>query len=353
MLASLATLAVVLLENVQNELGDFLAWKAPANEMARFYLAYTLVQLPLIVPLALLLSQLFVLGDLHRAHEITAMRAAGRGVLSITRSLWLAALVLATLLVVLKIEGVPWGVRTTQALRQAWQLRASSTAGTADAGMVAPLGYHHETHNRIWLMNRFNRATNEGFGVSVYQMDHRGRETLRLLARVVYFDEVQGHWIALDGRMLTFDPASGQAIRQDRFERQEVLDWRESPQTMLALQADPARLTLWELQAVLASSDETSGSRMRTYALRYQRTLAQPVDVLLVTLVAVPLAVAGVRRNPWVNLSRVGLLLAIYFGLSRIAGLLAEQGHLPIAVAIWAPPGVLLLTVLPLYRRLY
>ena len=44
--------------------------------------------LAIALPLALLISLLFVLGKLHRANELTAMRAAGVGFMRITASVW-------------------------------------------------------------------------------------------------------------------------------------------------------------------------------------------------------------------------------------------------------------------------
>lgn len=352
-LAAVATLAVLLLENVQNELGDFIRWNAPAGEVLRFYAAYSLMQLPLILPLALFLSLLFTLGNLHRNHEITAQRAAGRSVLGITRGLWAAGLLLAAGLFALNVEGVPWATRTTRELRDTWRMRAEATeGGVAAAGVVAPLGYANALRNRLWLMNRFSRYTKEGFGVSVYVTDARGRETERVLARKMFFDDAEGHWVGVAGRVLTFDPVSGEAIHQELFDRRSFEGWRETPATMLALNADPARLSLFELQAVLSRAGDADPERTRRFAMRYARGLAAPVDVLLVVAVAIPLAVAGVRRNPWVNLARAGLLMAGYFVVSGIVGLLGEQGHVPITAAVWAPPGLLLAAVLPTYLRL-
>ena len=76
---------------------------------------YVLVTLPsflaFVLPLTLLLSLLFVLGQLHRANELTAMRAAGVGFMRITRPVWVVGILACAGMWWLNSSIVPWSVQ--------------------------------------------------------------------------------------------------------------------------------------------------------------------------------------------------------------------------------------------------
>ena len=75
------------------------------------YLGVTMPSfLAVVLPLALLVSLLFVLGKLHRANELTAMRAAGVGFMRITASVWLVGVLCCGVSWWLNTSIVPWSV---------------------------------------------------------------------------------------------------------------------------------------------------------------------------------------------------------------------------------------------------
>jgi len=75
---------------------------------------YLLVTIPsffaIVLPLALLISLLFVLGKLHRANELTAMRAAGVGFKRLMAPVWAVGLLCCGLSWWLNTAIVPWSV---------------------------------------------------------------------------------------------------------------------------------------------------------------------------------------------------------------------------------------------------
>ncbi len=357
-----ALVGILVLENLQNELGDFLRWQAPWSEVGRFYVAYVAGQLPLVLPVAHLLAVLFTLSRLHQQQELTAGQAAGRSLLQLTRSLWWGSLLLAVGTGWLVFGGASDAAETTRLLRETWRLRAEADSlGAQSAGLVAPLAYREEIRDttadraaaggfRLWLMNRFSRLTEEGFGVVLSDFDASGREVERWLCRELFWDGQAGYWVAVEGRRLTLDRETGLPVHQVVFEREPLPSWNAAPDRLLAFQRPPSQLSFRELTALLANPELAADRRAAPYALRRGQLALQPLQCLVVMVVALPLAATGVRRNPWINLTRAGGLLAVFFALTSIAGLLAQQGHLPLEVALALPGAVILLAMLPAYR---
>ena len=351
-LAVPVTAGVLLLENLQNELEDFLRWGAQARELATFYLSYLTMRLPLVVPLSLLLSVLYVMGNLHRNREVTAMRAAGLGLLRIARTLFAATLLLTALLFLLNAHWVPRATEHTERLRKTWALRHEAAAEAPDdAGLVERLGFADAASGRLWFMNRFSRYTNQAFGVNVYIRDDRGRDLRRIGAREAYFDEAARHWVFLEGVQLHFDPATGEAIRRLRFDRHDEPTFREPPSVMLALHRKPATLSLFEIQDLLARTRGANEAILRPYQLRQYTVLSQPADALAVVILVLPLAVGGVRRSPLIGTGRAVGAVAAYFLASSTIAALAMSGTLALNAVAWLPLVMVGAAAVVLYRR--
>ena len=68
------------------------------------------------LPLTLLVSLLYTLGQMHRHHEFTALRAAGISLWRITAPVWFVGLLCCGLLGWLNASVVPWSVEESRAL---------------------------------------------------------------------------------------------------------------------------------------------------------------------------------------------------------------------------------------------
>lgn len=338
------TCGLLLMENVQNELGDFLEWGAEASEIFTFYTAYTIQLLPIVIPVSFMLSLIFSLSQLHRNNELVAMHTAGVGRHRATRALWLTALALCGFLVAANAVWVPAAMDQTTALRDGWR-RASKTVAAAS---VPTLGFHAATDGRLWLMNRFDPVTNQAFGVSISVRDPLGRQTHEYFAQEAYFDEVSSHWILVNVRVRQFDPNSGDAVVQRMLDRSMQTEWKEPPWLMLALNTQTDKLPLRAIERVLDALGSASHPRKRSLEVRSLQVRARPLACLVVIAFAVPLACRGVRVNPLIGSTQAGLAIGAYLIIEGTFGLLAEQGSFEPIVAALAPPAIALAASLPL-----
>ncbi|WOO39784.1 LptF/LptG family permease [Rubellicoccus peritrichatus] len=351
-LAMAATLGVLLLEDIQDDLEDFFRWGATSADIIRYYAFLIPSFLPTIIPLSLLISLLFVLGNLHRNNEIVAMRASGMNLFRITRSLWLGGILLSGLMFYLNAQLIPQSVESSRTIRENFRLADEATKRAAkDVGIVPQLGFDNRADGRLWFMNRFSEFTNDGFGVSVYQRDEAGRETSRVMSREAYFDETEGYWTFIEGREFTFDPDSGEAIRSLVFDEKSFPDYQEDPTIMITLNKRSDDLSLFELKELIETIPPEDNPRMHSYAVRYQTILANPFSCLVVVGIAIPFAVAGVRTNPLVGVTKAGGLFFAYFIVASIFRMLGEKDTIPVNIAAWAPIVLMFLVGLVFFKR--
>mgnify|MGYP003337322946 FL=1 len=229
-------LAVVGLMFVQVLFDDFQKLRDQGARGADLWI-YVLVTLPsflaYVLPLTLLLSLLFALGQLHRANEITAMRAAGVGFLRITRPVWAVGLLACGAMWWLNSSIVPWSVERSRQLSEAIQDRHEAKAVPAErVGAVGSVGFDNYEQRRLWFFNSYSRGVGRGYGVTVTLLDAARHELSRIRATEARPLPGNGGWEFLDGNIVTFDPISGVVDAVAPFERLVRAEFHEDPSLM-------------------------------------------------------------------------------------------------------------------------
>ncbi len=294
--------------------------------------------LAVVLPLALLISLLFVLGKLHRANEFTALRAAGVGLARITAPVWLVGVLACGLSWYLNANVVPWSVEESRILRESLQFRQQARTLSADRiGAVYSVAFDNRTEGRMWFFNRYSQYAKRGYGVTVSELDADRREHRRILATEAWYDEPRGGWVFRDGRDLRFEPESGEMLAPRPFEEWFRADYKEDPRLMLLIDRRPKDLSIFELRRLLDYYGHDRQPKAVPYAVRYHGLIAETLGPLIVIALAVPFAVAGVRVNPAVGVSKSIGLFFLYYLFMNFAASLATKQLVDPQFAAWLP----------------
>jgi lipopolysaccharide export system permease protein len=295
--------------------------------------------LALILPVIFMVSSLYALGQLHRNNEITALRAAGMGIIRITRSLWVAAIVLCGAMWTLNASVVPWSVEASSSLLGYLKFKheTATSVDSRDAGLSRVVTFDNQRQGRMWFMNRYNVYGRRGYGVTVSELDTLRREKIRLYAAEAKFDEAQGSWTFYRGRETWFDPATGDVISSRPFEEKSLPYYTEQPDLMLVFDVKPNDLSFFQLRRIIDYFTVEENPKVTIYAVRYFGLLADTLAPLIVIALAIPFATTGVRVNPAVGVSKALGLFLLYFLLLKIANALGVRGTLDPLTAACVP----------------
>ena len=343
---------ILILQNMYDSLPDLLDIGAGVGEVVYFYMLALPAYLPAILPIAFLVSLLFSLGTLHRNNEIIAMRASGAGLFRITRSLWVAGLLLSGLLFYLTASLVPQSVERARTFFENLEYAAlDDDAESKEQGLVYNLGFDNRKDGRLWFMNRFSERAWLGLGVNVHTRDADGQELNRISASEAYFDDTQGHWVFINGRELMLDPETGDPMRTLAFKERIFEAFDEDPSLMLALHKKPKTLSLFELRRIIETVPPEENPAVHAYLVRYYSLLAAPFSCLVVVGLAVPFAVSGVRTNPMIGISKCMGYFLVFYILISIATILGERQLISAILAAWLPNLVMFVAAGWLYRQ--
>lgn len=302
---------------------------------------YVLVTIPsylaLVLPLALLVSLMFVLGKLHRANELTALRAAGVSFFRMTAPVWVIGVLACGASWWLNTRVVPWSVKESAQLRDNLQFRKESGSQTPDrVGAVYSVGFNNPQAGRMWFFNRYSQYTKRGYGVTVSLLDDERREVTRIVATEAWLDPDRG-WTFRNGRELSFRVDTGEMQGSMPFGEKHEPDFREDPRLMLLIDRKPNDLSLPQLRSLIDYFAVAGNPKGTRYAVRYFSLIADTIAPLIVIAIAIPFAVTGVRVNPAVGVSKSIGLFFIYYILATVASALATKQIIEPQMAAWIP----------------
>lgn len=292
-----------------------------------------------VLPIALLVSLLYALGKLHRANELTAMRAAGVGFFRLTTPIWCVGVLCCGLSWWLNTNLVPWSVERSRAIREELEFARDAKLGQHPdkIGAVYSVAFDNSAAGRMWFFNRYSRATSRAYGVWVSELDPQRREVGRIVATQAWFDPIAASWVFKDARKIAFDPENGQATSSTPFAMLRAENYREDPELMMLLTRKPSDLLLEELRVLIAYLRVERNPRLVTYLVRFYSLLADTFGPLIVIAIAIPFAISGVRVNPAVGVSKsIGLFL-LYYLLNNVGMTLANHGLVDPRFAAWLP----------------
>ena len=337
-LVLLATCGLLLVQVMYDDFRALREGGARGWELWTYFFVTMPSFLTVVLPLALLVSLLFTLGKLHRANELTAMRAAGVGFGRMLAPVWVVGIFACALSWWLNAAVVPWSVEESRSLKDGLEYRRQAQTLPPDRiGAVNSVGFDSPGGRRMWFFNRYSKAAQRGYGVSVSELDARRRETGRLVAAQAWYDPVRRGWMFKDGRELGFEPETGELTSSVPFAEKFAERYRDDPELMLLIDRRPIDLSFRELARLIDYFEVEHNPKGVPYAVRYFGLIADTLGPLIVIAIAIPFAVTGVRVNPAVGVSKSIGLFFLYYVLANIAASLATKQIVDPALAAWLP----------------
>lgn len=294
-----------------------------------------------VLPLTMLVSLLYSLGQLHRNNETISMRAAGLGILRITRSIWLVGILMCGLVYALNASIVPWSVDASRRMYEQIKFRSDAKSHLGDKGLKGAVTFDNQRQRRMWFINRLSTVDQHAYGVNVSELDEKHREKSRIRAREA-IHVTGGGWVFYNGRETWLDPETGEILRTAMFDEKAMPHFSEDPELMMVFDRKPVDLSFFELRRIIEYFKIEENPKATAYAVRYFELLADTLLPLIVLIIAIPFTMTGVRVNPAVGVSKSIGLFVLYFSLFNLADMLGRRGVLEPQTAALFPSVIML-----------
>ncbi|MCZ6559305.1 MAG: LPS export ABC transporter permease LptF [Gammaproteobacteria bacterium] len=309
---------------------------AAANNFAReslgILLGLTSISfLTTLIPFALFLAMMLALGRMYQDSEMPAYQACGIGPKRLYRPLFMVALPVTALLTWLSVDLDPWAANQRFKLERADQ--AVLAFGNLEAGRFRTMG----TGNTVFYAERVDQ---DGQLHNIFIRREVGERQEIVVAERGFqrFDEQGSQSLILyNGRRYEGVPGEA-AYRTIEFAEHGIPIDVPTPD----LHSDDLEL--------MATADLIGSSDMERQAELHWR-LSQPVSVLVLTLLVVPLSRTDPRRGRYGKLVFAVLIYLVYANLMGAARIMMTQSTVPVWLGTWWVHGLLVLLTLTLFSQ--
>ncbi|MGH8529544.1 MAG: LPS export ABC transporter permease LptF [Nevskiales bacterium] len=334
MFSWLAVSVVLLLLMVGSGFARFLgvaaAGKLPPDMVLRLVGLSSIEYAVIIIPFSLLIAITLALGRLYRDNEMTAMGTGGMGLKRIYRPFFLLALVAAGLTAWLSLELSPWASGRVN------RIRSVGRAEAVDLRVLEPGQFRSILSGRgVFYTQDYAPEDGSFRQVFVRAEDGEGNTVVIVADRgVQQVDEQTRERLLVLQEGYRYEGEAGRAdYRITAFREHGV---RINPPDVSVRQRSSAK-----------TLDELIKSAERTDAVELHWRLSAPVTVLMLALMAVPLAHARPREGRYGRLVLAMVAYLVYSNLLVGARLWTDRTpDLPSGTGIWLVHAAMLVFVL-------
>lgn len=268
-----------------------------------------------LLPVTLYLALLWLLGRLNRDHEALAIGASGIGLWQLYRAIAGPVLLAAVLVAILSFHLVPYTAQS------GYRLRAEAQQDI-DAGALTP-GRFHTLRSGRWLVYAQRAGAAEGELDDVFihvQQDSGAQVMVAKHARLQRQPGAERMLVLREG--YRYDGVPGQADYR-------VLKYREYALRFANAPAEAAHK--WDAVPTDALRDDPRPAARAELQVRASR----PLSVLVLVLLAVPLARFRPATSRFYPLWLGVLAFTLYFNLLATAQLWLARGQVPAWLGLW------------------
>jgi lipopolysaccharide export system permease protein len=325
-------LAIWLVFDLGDNLGDFLEAGVPLAGVAYYYATQLPQFVVICLPVGLLLALLYSLSRMSRNNEIISMLGAGRSVLRILYPLIGVGLLATGASLFLNYELAPHAEAVKDEV-----LRELTSEKKKDRYLRAHL-FRNRADHRTWFIGRFPKPQSDESArrIHIIEQDAEGTILRKYYARDAKYDAATRTWTFFRGKIVEFD-ADGNITAAQGFSEKLIRGWSETPWRIASANLKPEFLSIPELESYLHHNADFPDAQLAPFKTQLQYLWALPWTCFVVVFIAAPLGIVYSRRGV---LAGVASSLFIFFGMVFLTNLflaLGKGGRVSPLVATWTP----------------
>jgi lipopolysaccharide export system permease protein len=311
-----------------NNLDEFIQHKAAVSLLAVYYAHLLPVMLVQIAPASALVALLFILGNLNKHNEITALRASGVSNFHILFPYLFVGLLMSVGMLLLNEVVVPKAAVTSTAIMDGLIKKGKSNLEEQAIKNVTLYANDH----RMIFAREFEVLTNTLHDVVILEDDPRKVVQSKITAKKAKYD---GSEWTMYGVMRYDLNRRGNIIGEPAFFDEQKLSIQEKPDDFIREPSQVEFMSARELRQYISQMKGTSKRLLDRLWVDFYHKISFPFVALVVVLIAAPIATRPERGGAIVGVGTALLIVILYYGLDSVCVALGRGGLLPPFIAAW------------------
>ncbi len=311
-----------------NNLDEFIQHKAPLSLLAIYYLYLLPVMLVQIAPASALVALLFILGNLNKHNEITALRASGVSNFHILFPYVFVGLLMSVGMLLLNEIVVPKASVTSAAIMEGLIKKGKSNLEEQAIKNVTLYANDH----RMIFAREFEVLANTLHDIVILEDDPKKIIQSKITAKKMHYN---GSEWTMYGVMRYDLNRMGGIVGEPVFLETQNLPIIEKPDDFIQGPAQVEFMSARELRQYISRMKGTSNRLLGKLWVEYFHKISFPFVALVVVLIAAPIATRPERGGAIVGVGTALLIVILYYGMDSICLALGKGGLLPPFFAAW------------------
>ncbi len=329
--AFLAFVCIFIIIDGIEKLDIYIAQQVPKAVVAKLYLYYIPYIIILTLPVAMLLSSLFSIGNMARFNEITAMKASGLSLYRILAPLLVLGFLISLGAMVFGELVVPQASAARAELmtqymekrRQAWHRKLNNV-------------YALDAQGRRINIRHYDPEKNVGDKVTIRKFEGLALQLHIFAQKMVWEND---DWMLYDGIERTF---TGEEEHVLKFTKMPFTGSHLKPEVFAKVLKKPEEMSYSELKAFIKEVERNGGEPNHWLVDLYLK-FAVPLANFIIILFGAPLSSQKHRGGAATGFGISLAIVFIYFGIVKTAQSMGQNGMLPPLLAAWIANIVFLL----------
>ena len=311
-------------------LDEILRERIPLSSLAYFYWYLTPFILTQIIPVATLISSVYLLGNLNKHSEITALRASGVSVWEILRPVLVIAFIISLCVFILNDRLLPSAMRIANRIRyEKLDVGKRKKSDTININNVAIYG----AGNRIIFARSFDIKKYVLRDVIMHQHDLRNDLIRKISARMVYWTKNK-KWRGEDVVLYRMNN-KGEFIGDPVISKSMNIAIREKPVDFINNQWKPEYMSFMQLKKYMRIFATSGKKTYRRFMVDLHYKIAFPFTCVVTVLISAPFAISTKRGGALLGMAKGIVIALLYIPVMAVGLALGKGGGLPPVLGAW------------------
>ena len=315
--------------DIFNNMDEFLRHKVPLRLVLSYY-AYSgpsiLVQ---IIPVAVLVSVLYVLGSLSRHNEIIALKASGISGLHILAPYLFAGFLISFSTLLLNETLVPRSAVTSSAILEGLIREGRKNFDERALKNVTLYG----KGNRIIFAREFEVSKQTLHDVVIFEDNPRLVYQTKITAKNARYSD--GQWTCDEATSYRMSRKDNELIGEPMFSPTLNIALDEKPEDFIKSTSQIDFMTTKQLREYMEHLHGISKKMLQKLLVDFHYKLAFPFVSFVVILIGAPLAMRTERSGMLRGIGASVAIVAIYYGIGSFFLAMGKGGVFPPFLAAW------------------
>lgn len=313
--------------DIFGHLDEILRNKVPIGILFQYYSSFVPLIFVQTVPIASLLSVVYMLSILNKNNELVAARACGISTNRLLLPIFAIAIILSLISFLVNENAVPKGVVTAERIKAEY---IEKDYGAHDKLKIIKNMAVYGKKNQLIYAQEFDPVKNRLIGIIIIERDDQHRLRRKILASEGIWKN--GKWIFYDCIVYKFD-ISGKTIGNPSVFKKKVLKFPETPKELLKYGLQTGYMSYKELKSYIERLSGQNPKMLNSLKTELYFKSALPFVSIIIMLIGIPFALATSRGGAMAGIGISITIGLLYYGSIYFVLAMGKGGLLPPIVA--------------------